>query len=88
MAVSTLNHMLMQQQLRRGDGLVAIPESRRTERLMCTGRTKHLSTGLKLEKLNCADSYDPRFDTCVKAFIRLLAALATAKQSDVAAEDP
>ena len=83
MALSTLNHMLMQQQLRRGDGLFAIPDSRRTERLMCTGRTKHASTGIKLEKLNCDDSYDPRLDTCVKAFVRLLAANA-ARASEVA----
>ena len=54
MAVSTLwlKHMLIQQQLQRGDGLFTIPASRRNERFMCTGRTKHISTGIKLEKLN------------------------------------
>ena len=88
MALSTLNHMLMQQQLRRGDGLFAIPDSRRTERLMCTGRTKHASTGIKLEKLNCDDSYDPRSDTCVKAYVRLLAANAEARAREMAVDVP
>ena len=76
MSLSVLKHMLMQSQLRRGDGLYSVPDSRRTERLLNTGRTKHLSTGIKLEKLGVDDSYDPRSDTCVKAFVRMLAARA------------
>ena len=73
MAVTTLKHMLVQQELHRGDGMFTIPDSRRNERLMATGRTKHLSTGVKIEKLLIEDSYDPRADTSLKAFVRLLA---------------
>ena len=47
---------------------------------MHDGRTKHCSAGLKLEKL-AGDGYDPRLDTCLKAFVRLLAARASQEAS-------
>ena len=55
--------------LRRGDGLYQVPDSRRTERLFGEhGRTKLLSAGIKL-----GADYNPREDSCVKAFVRMLA---------------
>ena len=66
--------MLATQVLRRGDGVIATPDSRRKERLFGVhghGRTKYLSSGIKLENLRSPD-YDPRSDSCVKACIRLL----------------
>ena len=83
MAISIMRHLLMQNVLRRGDGLHQVPDSRRTERLLGEqGRTKLLSSGIKLEKLGA--EYNPREDTCVKAFVRMLAerALAAASVSD------
>ena len=47
----------------------------RTERLFGVsgpGRTRALSTGVKIEKLGA--EYDPHADTCIRAFVRLLAA--------------
>ena len=86
MAISGMRHLLMQNVLRRGDGLHQVPDSRRTERLLEflgeQGRTKLLSSGIKLEKLGA--EYNPREDTCVKAFVRLFAerALVAASGSD------
>ena len=63
-----------------------MPDSHRKERLLSgTGRLTLQSTGVKLEQLAAANptnesAYDPVFDTSVKAFIRLLAALADAKE--------
>ena len=82
-ALSTLNNMLAAQYLRRGDGIIATPDSRRKERLFGahgSGRTKLASTGVKLEKLR-GDGYQPRSDTCVSAFVRLLQAAAEAQGS-------
>ena len=75
-AISVLKHMLMQKELRQGDGLFKVPDSRRTERLMVTGRTKHLHVGVKLEKLAAIDDYDPEKDSCIKAFVRMCAEIA------------
>ena len=78
--------LLGRQQLRRGDGLISMPASRRNERLFGVtgiGRTKSLSAGIKLE--NLGKDYDPREDTCVKAYVRLMALRASAA---VAADDP
>ena len=83
LAKSTLRTMLGQQQLRRGDGVLTMPASRRNERLFGvtgSGRSKNLSAGIKLE--NLGKDYNPREDTCVKAFVRFLA------QSAAAAADP
>ena len=82
-ALSVMKHLLMQGQLRRGDGLYQIPGSRRKERLMLHGRTSknanNASTGVKHEKLMAVPSdYCPESDTCVKAFVRLCAARASA----------
>ena len=77
MAISTLNNMLVGQLLRRGDGVISLPASRRHNRLFAAGgagRTKVMSSGVKIEKLDA--SYDPLDDTCIKAFVRLLAARA------------
>ena len=42
------------------------------------GRTKGLSTHIKYEKLGDETAYEPRSDTCIRAFVRLLAQAATA----------
>lgn len=70
---------MITQKLRRGDGPdgVVMPDSRRRERLFCSaGRTSYRSSGVKLE--NMGDDYEPTEDTCIKAFVRLLAAAAVA----------
>ena len=75
MALSVLNFLLAQQYLRRGDGIIATPDSRRKERLFGSsgnGRTSSRSVGIKLESVGA--TYVPREDTCIKAFVRLLAA--------------
>ena len=81
-ALSLLNNLLATAHLRQGDGVYTMPDSRRKERLLHgTGRLTLQSTGVKLEKLAAAnlleESYDPVKDTCLKAFIRLLAGLAS-----------
>ena len=69
--ISTLRKLLGASMLRRGDGVIALPESRRKERLLNVGRTKLASKYVKSEVL-CRD-YNPRLDTCIKAFVRILA---------------
>ena len=69
--ISTLRKLLGAKTLRRGDGVIALPESRRKERLLEVGRTSLASKYVKSEVL-CRD-YNPRLDTCIKAFVRLLA---------------
>ena len=79
-SLSILKHMLATQVLRRGDGIIATPDSRRKERLFGLhgrGRTKSVSCGVKLEKLR-GPEYDHRSDTCIKAFVRLFKAAAEA----------
>ena len=74
MALSTLHFLLVRGILRTGDGLVATPMSRRKERLFGSkgnGRLSLASAGMKLEMLGV--DYAPREDTCIKAFVRLLA---------------
>ena len=70
-AISTLKKLLGAQTLRRGDGVLKLPDSRRKERLLA-GRTSLATTMVKLEKLG--QDYIPRKDTCIRAFVRLLAA--------------
>ena len=48
-----------------------MPESRRKERLLEVRRTSLASKYVKSEVL-CRD-YNPRLDTCIKAFVRILA---------------
>ena len=80
MCVSTLKNMLAKQQLRAGDGLFTTPDARRKERLLSgTGRLSLGSTGVKMVSLGSDSVYDPRADTCLEAYIRLLAALAAAE---------
>ena len=71
MALSVLRHLLVTKKLRAGDGPIEMPDSRRRERLLDSGRTKSLASGIKWEKFG--DDYDPVKDTCIKAFVRLLA---------------
>ena len=71
MALSTLKNLLATQYLRRGDGIIATPESRRKSRLLGSGRLTLGSSGGKLEKLT-GDGYEPRADSCLSAFVRLL----------------
>ena len=52
--------------LRRGDGIIALPESRRKERLLA-GRTKLASKLVKMEVL--MRDYDPRLDTAIKRLL-------------------
>ena len=88
LAISTLKNLLATQKLRRGDGDLTIPDSRRKERLFGAkgpGRTYALSTGVKCEKLD--DDYEPSQDSCIKAFVRMLAVSATAAAA-AEPEDP
>ena len=72
MALSTLRKLLSKGYLRRGDGVACIPDARRAERLFGQGRSKTERAGAcKMELLG--QDYDPRQDTCLKAFVRLLA---------------
>ena len=85
MALGTLRTLLAAQKLRRGDGTVVMAASRRNERIFGAdgrGRSKVLSSGVKIEKL--AADYEPRADTCVKAFVRLIAQCAA--EGEAAAE--
>jgi len=70
MSISTLNKLLGAQYLRRGDGIISLRDSKRSQRLFEDGRTK-VARGIKNEKLGA--TYDPVEDTCLKAFIRMCA---------------
>ena len=77
-ATSVLKKMLILKTLRVGDGMYSTPSSRIAERLFgekATGRTKVL----KIEWADLMSDYDPAEDTCLDAFIRFLAARATAR---------
>ena len=76
--ISVLRKLLAGSVLRRGDGVIALPENRRRERLLGVGRTKLTSKWVKLEVAN--REYIPRQDTCIKAFVRSLAAQNTTEQ--------
>ena len=75
---ASLKNLLATQYLRRGDGIIATPESRRKARLFSSGRLTLGSSGVKLEKLT-GDGYDPTADTCISAFVRLLKEAAEAQ---------
>ena len=82
MALSVMNNLLVTQKLRRGDGPIRYPKSHRAERLFGEeGRTKRRSSKIKLE--NIGSDYDPRLDSCIKAFVRLMAAAAEMSSTDV-----
>ena len=76
MAISTLKRLLGMQYLRRGDGVLATPDSRRKERLFGESGTGRLSLSSRGMKQIFGPDYDPREDSCIKAFVRLLAAIA------------
>ena len=83
-AISTMRNLLGMRSLKRGDGLCSYPETRRNERIFGVtgkGRSKTLSSGVKLE--NLGKDYSPREDTCLKAFVRMCAARA----SDIASAE-
>ena len=76
MALSTLRKLLAARALRTGYGIEDLRikgiESRRRERVFGAdgpGRSSRLAAGVKLEKMD--DKYDPRTDTCVRAYVRL-----------------
>ena len=79
MAISTLKNLLASQYLRRGDGIAALSDcSRRKERFFGAGRSNLKSAGKNAEqRASLAESYDPYSDTCVKAFVCLMADMAT-----------
>ena len=61
-----------------------MPDSRRSERLFGhQGRTSYRASGVKLEHLQ--DDYNPTEDTCIKAFVRLIALAAVAATAEDAA---
>ena len=70
--LSVLRKLLAGSVLRMGDGVITLPENRRRERLLGVGRTKLTSKWVKQEVAN--RDYNPREDTCIKAFVRSLAA--------------
>lgn len=77
MCISTLKNMLAKQQLRAGDGLFTIPDSRRKERLLYgSGRLTLGSTGVKMVCIDCDYHYEPQSDTSLAAYIRLIAGVA------------
>ena len=78
MAISTINFLLSKRRLRRGDGLLQIPESRQSDRVFGEdgrGRSSLASAGMKLELLGSVMT-PPRSDTCVAAMVREIAAAA------------
>ena len=76
LAISVLTKMLATNYLRAGGEVAPVPESRRRERLIQTGRlTLPMAPKLELDGV-----YDPRVDSCVKAFVRALSERATAPE--------
>jgi hypothetical protein len=70
-SLSILNNLLVSKVLRQGDGMV---DSRRKERLFGatgSGRTSLPRAGVKLDTLG--QDYDPLRDSCLAAFVRLMA---------------
>ena len=81
-ALSTLNKLLAQGATSGAAmaSIAAIPAARRTQRLFGEGRTSAKRAGESKMELVGVD-YDPRQDTCIRAFVRLLAARAHAEAS-------
>ena len=83
MVISTLNFLLTRGVLRRGDGLVSTPDASAAApsgslgSQGSAGRMSLASAGVKLETL-AGPGYDACGDTCIKAFVRRMAAAATA----------
>ena len=80
-----MKHLMISQILRRGDGPAGImmPDSRRNERRFGDfGRLSYHASRVKVEH---DDDYNPRNDSCIKAFVRLLAIAATMAAAEAAA---
>ena len=78
MAISTLKTLIAKRELQVGDGICgySLPDSRRSERLFGdVGRTKAERLGPKMESID--RDYKPRDDTCIRAFVRLMAEAAS-----------
>ena len=72
----TLATLVAQQKLQLGDGIdgVTIAPTRRRERMLEGGRSRGKRVGVKLERVG--SDYNPREDSCIKAFVRLMAQVA------------
>ena len=79
MSVTTLNSLLVQQYLRRGEGIATIPDSRRKLRLFQHGRSKLRSAGSSAA--DRASDYNAREQTCVEAFVELVAEIASSSDT-------
>ena len=78
MAISILKFLLSKRHLKRGDGVLKLPDSRQSERVFgegSAGRSKLASAGMKLELLG-TEMIPPRGDSCLAAFVREMAATA------------
>ena len=76
LAKKTLATLVAQQKLQLGDGIdgVTIAPTRRRERMLEGGRSRGKRVGVKLERVG--SDYNPREDSCIKAFVRLMAQVA------------
>ena len=74
MVLSTMRKLLGLQYLRLGDGLVATPMSRRKERLFGVYGSGRSSSMKVLGMCDAVDgvAINPRQDTCIRAFVRIL----------------
>ena len=91
-SISCLQKMLCAKALRTGYGIEDMRvngiESRRRERVFGatgTGRSKGLSTGIKIEKLGV--DYKPEHDTVLRAFVRLCAQMAAEAEGGEGGDD-
>ena len=75
-ALSVLRKLLGVSYLRQGDGLFSTPESRRKDRLFGDGGRTSRGRACKVKMLGADGGYKPQEDTCLRAFVRLLAHLA------------
>jgi hypothetical protein len=73
LALSTLRHLLGASYLRRGDGIRTMPDSRRNERLFGAEGTGRVTLINFKRELTSAGWHKPRHDTCIRAFVRMLA---------------
>ena len=77
MAVSTLRNLLSDRALRTGYGIedlrVRAIESRRRERVFGAGGPGRSKAPRAVKPEKVGDEYDPRTDTAMRAFVRLLA---------------
>lgn len=73
-AISTLKTLLATRYLRRGDGIISMIDCRRTHRVFGQDSIGRLALP-KSEKAKASDpdEYDPKNDSCIAAFVRLLA---------------